>query len=496
MNTLKVNLWGEEIGRLSWKPNIRQCYFIFNPELKGSRPDVAPLTLPLKRWSNYQTAYGDDRRIYQHLPPFIADSLPDSWGNKLFEQWAKLNRLSPHNISPLYKLMFIGKRGMGALEYMPAATDLDHKRPVDVKALYDLSLKISDDRKDVSILPEEELTLQTLLNVGTSAGGRQMKAILAIDKETGEIRSGQVDGLENHEYCLLKFEDIVVPSSEIEMAYYEMATMAGIDMEECRLLKIDGVYHFLTKRFDRKNGEKIHMQTLAAIHPDATSYEELFAVCRELELTGVELDNLYRRMVFNVMANNTDDHNKNFSFLLERGGRWRISPAYDITFIFNRFGTGPEVDRCLSIGGKFRGISKDDLLRIGKDNGIRNPDEIIDNIADVLKSFPMLADKYGIDPRWGNIIKSTLRDNLNSFGYGVEPGKVTTSTDRFGRVISDVGVKIIRTGNYEVSVIIDGLQKRRFVRPNMALYRLLATVSFRDLPIDNQLSIIEELFPG
>lgn len=496
MNILKVNLWGEEIGRLVWKPNLRQSYFTFNPRLKGSRPDVAPLTLPLKFWNGNQTAYGDGRRIYQRLPPFLADSLPDSWGNRLFEQWAKFNRLSLHNIPPLYKLMFIGKRGMGALEYEPASTDFDHTRSVDIKALYALSLKILDDRQDITILQDEGLTMQTLLSVGTSAGGRQMKAIIAIDKETGEIRSGQVDGLNDHEYCLLKFEDNDVPSSEIEMAYYEMATMAGIDMEECRLMRIDGVNHFLTNRFDRKNGNKIHVQTLAAINPDATSYEDLFATCRELGLSDDELENLYLRMVFNVLANNTDDHNKNFSFLLEREGRWRIAPAYDVTFIFNRFGTGAEVDRCLSIGGKYRGIAKYDLLQIGKENGIRNPVDIMDRIAEVLKSFPILADKYAIDTRWGNIIKATLQDNLNRFGYGERVAAIASFTDKYGREVSDLKIEINRKGHYAVNVIIDGVNKRRFVRPDMTLYSLLATVPVMDLPIEKQLYIIEELFPG
>lgn len=351
-----------------------------------------------------------------------------------------------------------------------------------------------DERQNITILPDEELTMKTLLSVGTSAGGRQMKAILAVDKVTGEIRSGQVDGLVNHDYCLLKFEDEVVPSSEIEMAYYEMATSAGIDMEECRLLKIAGVNHFLTNRFDRKEGEKIHMQTLAAMNPAATSYEELFAVCRELELTAGELENLYRRLVFNVVANNTDDHNKNFSFLLERGGHWRLSPAYDITFIFNRYGTGPEVDRCLSVGGRYRDITRDDLLQLGRDNGIRNPEEIIDNIAGVLQTFPRLADKYSIDPRWGSIIKTTLQENLRVFGY-VGERETVVATDGFGRIISDFKIGINRKGHYEVCVMIDGSRRRRFVRPHMPLYALLSAVSVEELSAEQQLYISEQLFP-
>lgn len=325
MNILKVNLWGEELGRLSYNPSVRQCYFTFNPELNGNRPDISPLLLPLRYWNHNQIAYADDRKIYQNLPPFIADSLPDSWGNTLFEQWAKANKLPPHKISPLYKLMFIGKRAMGALEFEPAAENLSHTRKIDIKALHDLSLKILHNRESISIQPDEELTMQTLLSIGTSAGGRQMKAIVAIDNETGQIKSGQIDGFEGYDYCILKFEDDNLPTSEIEMAYHDMAVACGIEMEECRLLNAESCNHFLTRRFDRRNGLKIHMQTLAAINPDVTSYEELFATCRELDLSDREIEELYRRLVFNVMSNNTDDHNKNFSFLLEKGGKWRLS---------------------------------------------------------------------------------------------------------------------------------------------------------------------------
>ena len=206
--------------------------------------------------------------------------------------------------------MFIGKRGMGALEYEPYAADLAHTRSIDIKSLYDISLKILEDRENTVLTANEELTLQTLLAVGTSAGGRQMKAIIAINNKTGEIRSGQTDGLEGYEYYILKFGDKSMPIAEIETAYYEMAVAAGIEMEECRLLPIDGINHFLTKRFDRKNSKKIHVQTLAAINPEARNYEDLVATCRELSISESDIEQLFARMVFNVMANNTDDHNK------------------------------------------------------------------------------------------------------------------------------------------------------------------------------------------
>lgn len=497
MRFLKVLIWGTELGRLAYNPSSRQCNFTFNPKLKAERPDVSPLLLPLKNWRNHQIAFGDDRKIYQSLPPFIADSLPDSWGNTLFDKWVKKNKLTSKDVTPLYKLMFIGKRGMGALEFEPAAKDLEHPSKIDIKALHDLSLKILNDRQESEISQEEQLTMQTLLSVGTSAGGRQIKAILAIHPDTGEIRSGQVDGLDGYEYYLLKFEADDLPTSEIEMAFYEMATAAGILMEECRLLNVEGQNHFLTKRFDRKNGEKIHMQTLAAINTECNSYEGLFATCRNLGLSAYELEEIYRRMVFNVMANNTDDHNKNFSFLLEKGGKWQLSPAYDMTFIFNRFGTDAQPERCLSINGKVSDISREDLLEIGQDNGIPNPGRILDKVAEALALFPELTEKYNIPTRWASIISNTLERHLSEFGY-VNSDSLSDKlefTDPIGRKFSDVRINVNGKGHYIISVNIDGNQRRRFIRPNMDLFDLFDKNLFDKSDLAKQIEILEQLFP-
>ena len=190
MKYLKVNLWGKEIGRLVWEPATRRIYFMYNPNLNNI-PDIAPLLSSKKNRNNLLPIYGDDRPIYQGLPPFIADSLPDSWGNTLFDKWIKDSKISRNKITPLYKLTFIGTRGMGALEYEPCIADLNHTKRIDIKSLYELALKILEDREGIALNANEELTLQALLAVGTSAGGRQMKAIIAINEATGEIRSGQ-----------------------------------------------------------------------------------------------------------------------------------------------------------------------------------------------------------------------------------------------------------------------------------------------------------------
>ncbi|MDE5686173.1 MAG: type II toxin-antitoxin system HipA family toxin [Paramuribaculum sp.] len=496
MTYIKVKLWGHEIGRLVWDSTTRRTYFMYNPELKDRFPDIAPLLSPAKNRNILLPIYGDDRPIYQGLPPFIADSLPDAWGNSLFDKWVKYNKIPHNKVTPLYKLMFIGTRGMGALEYEPCAADLTHTRSINVKSLYDISLKIIEDRENTVLTANEKLTLQALLAVGTSAGGRQMKAIIAINNKTGEIRSGQTDGLESYEYYILKFGDKSIPIAEIETAYYEMAIAAGIEMEECRLLPIDGINHFLTKRFDRKNGKKIHVQTLAAINPEARSYEDLVATCRELSISESEIEQLFARMVFNVMANNTDDHNKNFSFLLEEDGKWRMSPSYDTTFIFNTKATGPNIERRLSIGGEISEISKTDLLDFAKQHDIKNASAIINRVAGAISKFGEYAELCHITQPWRGIIQKTLNDTLIAFGYIVKDDDSGNSLcDMHGREIANFSVSVNSKGHYEVVATIDGIRYRRFVRPNMSLYSDLMKQDFYNLTADKKIRLAETLFP-
>lgn len=496
MKHLKVKLWGQEIGRLVWDSTKRRTYFMFNPELNNDIPDIAPITSPAESCNIHLPIYGDDRPIYQGLPPFISDSLPDSWGNTLFDKWVKDNKIPRNKVTPLYKLMFIGSRGMGALEYEPFAADLAYTRAIDIKSLYDMSLKILEERDNIVLNANDELTLQALLAVGTSAGGRQMKAIIAINEETGEIRSGQTDGLDGFGYYILKFGDKSIPMSEIETAYYNMAVAAGIDMEKCRLLQVEGINHFVTRRFDRVNGKKIHVQTLAAMNPDAHSYEELVATCRNLSISESEIEQLFCRMVFNVMANNTDDHNKNFAFLLEENGKWRLAPAYDMTFIFNQNGTGPNIERRLSIGGKVSEITKSDLLDFAKQNDIKNANTIINRVADVVANFNEYAEQSNITQPWRSIIKKTLNDNLAAFGY-IDKNNENDAPfcDSHGRTISNLNISVNSKGHYEISAMIDGVRRRKFVRPNMNLYSELAKLDIFNLPMSEKIRLIENLFP-
>ena len=372
-SSLKVILWGEEIGRLAWDNRRRLAYFMYNPEWIKRGLNISPLVAPIDGARSLTPVWGEDARIYQKLPAFVADSLPDAWGNQLFDLWRQQNHLANADITPLDKLSFIGKRGMGALEFQPEYAREQKAQKIDMKSLADLAERIYTEREQARIMPDENIT---------------------------EIRSGQISGLKNYDYCLLKFGNTQYSSAELEMAYYELATMAGIRMMPSELYTVDDNNHFITKRFDRDGERKIYTQTLAAISPDADSYEQLIAVCRKLHLPESDCQEVFRRMVFNILANNTDDHNKNFSFIMEEDGSWRLSPAYDITYIIDNGGFLPNEDHCLYIRAKLRGITREDAIQFARDNGIRRPDAIIREVVASLKQFRSIATKYGVSEQW------------------------------------------------------------------------------------------------
>ena len=416
LKTLKVTLWGEEIGRLSWDERRRLSYFTYNPEFVKKGLNISPISAPIDEIRSLTPIWGESAKIYQRLPAFVADSLPDAWGNQLFDLWRQQNHLSSADINPLDKLAFIGKRGMGALEFMPEVPIERRADKIDIKSLADLAERIFAERENARILPEASITMQSLLTVGSSAGGRQPKAIIAINRKTGEIRSGQVSGLEDFDYYLLKFGNSEYSSAELEMTYYELATMSGIRMMPSELYSADGNNHFLTKRFDRDGNKKVHTQTLAVISPDADSYEQLIAVCRKLHLPEVDCQEVFRRMVFNVLANNTDDHNKNFSFIMDEDGTWRLSPAYDITYVISRGGYLPNEDHCMFIRAKLSGVTRSDIIDFARDNGIRRPDAIIRDVASSLKDFRQIALRHCVAEEWIGRVESTLVRHLKAFG--------------------------------------------------------------------------------
>ena len=464
---LKVMLWGKEVGRLSMDFRRGMPYFEYNRDWVENGLDVSPLNASIKRPQNLRPIFGASEKIYQKLPPFIADSLPDSWGNELFEQWRQQQKIRVGDITPLDKLAFIGKRAMGALEFEPETYRFSSVENLNLNSLIALAKRVYTERENAHVMPEESLDMQSLLAVGTSAGGRQPKAIVAINRETREIRSGQIEGLKNFDYCLLKFGTKERSTAELEMVYYEMATRAGISMMPCWLMAVEGEKHFVTKRFDRDHGRKLHMQTLAALYPEADSYESLLWVCRKMRLSERDSEEIFRRLVFNVLANNTDDHNKNFSFLMDESGRWSLAPAYDMTYIFNVGGYLPETHHCLLVKGKYTEITLHDVLELAADNGIRKADTIIADVVEALRSFRTLAEKNGVQERWISAVETTLQHNLEMWGF-CPPRTFEPYTDANGRHVENLRIEQQYKGNYHLLATIDGKERKVVIRTKTA----------------------------
>lgn len=487
---LKVIYERSEIGLLTWDRRRNTSYFNFNPSLDIDPSIFSPLTIPSDAARRRIPVWGADARIYSKLPPFLADSLPDRWGNLLFEQWCKENRVALSSVTPLDKLSFIGRRAMGAFEFEPVTSDVGPRGSVDVRALVTLAQKVFAQREDVHILPEESLTMQALIALGSSPGGRQPKALVAINPQTGDIRSGQIPGLEGYRYGILKFGDAEFSSAELEMTYHDMAVEAGIPMTPAELLEFDGLRHFLTERFDREDGRRLHVQTLAAMSPDADSYEDLMQVCRNLGLGADTLVDLFRRMVFNILSNNTDDHNKNFSFVLGRDGVWRLSPAYDLTFIFDEHGFRPMRGRCLSVGGKLTDITLEDVLSLAVDNDISRSKacDVIDEVAGVLSGFRAKAMAYGVREACTGCVEDAISANLKAWGLAAE--RVSGTYEVSGHTVANLRVETSYKGNYHIMFTCDGREHRVVVGKNAPAYTRMAELGPANIPDTLLLEII------
>lgn len=477
---LRVMLWGEEIGRLAWDNRRRLSYFTYSPAFLKKGLDVAPLVAPVEGVGALSIVWGEDARIYQRLPAFLADSLPDAWGNQLFELWRQQNHISNAEITPLDKLSFIGKRGMGALEFLPEVAKPGMPEKINVKSLTELAERIFTERENARIKPEESITMQSLLTVGTSAGGRQPKAIVAIHKQTGEMRSGQVGGLQDYDYYILKFGNSKYSSAELEMTYYEMATQAGISMMPSYLYEIDGNKNFITQRFDRVGDRKLHTQTLAAISPETESYEGLIAVCRKLHLPEADCQEVFRRLVFNILSNNTDDHTKNFSFIMDELGHWRLSPAYDLTYIIDTGGYLPNTGHCMYVRAKLHDISHDDALMFAKDNGIRRANSVIQAVASSLKQFRTIAQRHGVKDRWINSIETAINHHLASWGL-VDKDNTPIAFTIGEKQYNDVRIEQTYKGNFHLLATIDGRERKFVISKNRPEYDLIQSTGASNL---------------
>lgn len=490
---LRVILWDEEIGRLAWDERRRLSYFTYKPEFVKKGLNISPLSAPITGVRALAPVWGESEKIYQRLPAFVADSLPDAWGNQLFDLWRQQNHLSGADINPLDKLSFIGKRGMGALEFLPEVSHERKSEKIDMKSLADLAERIFVERENARILPEESITMQSLLTVGTSAGGRQPKAIIAINRKTGEIRSGQISGLEDFDYYLLKFGNSEYCSSELEMTYYELATTAGISMMPSELYTVENNSHFMTKRFDRNGTKKVHTQTLAAIYPDADSYEQLIAVCRKLHLPEADCQEVFRRMVFNVLANNTDDHNKNFSFIMNEDGSWRLAPAYDMTYIIDRGGYLPNEEHCMFIRAKLRGITRGDVIDFARDNGIRRSEAIIRDVVASLKNFRQVALKYGVKEEWIGRVEATIIKHLRDWEECDSQPSSSTMTIN-GHIIKNVRIEETYKGNYHLYADIDSVERKFVIGKNKEEFPHIKQTGVANISNDDLTKMVGKYF--
>ncbi|HBN57271.1 MAG TPA: toxin HipA [Lachnospiraceae bacterium] len=382
----EVYLWGTRIGYVVQENYNSIARFNYDEKFLKSGIEIAPIMMPL---ANRVYSFPNlSVETFKGLPGLLADSLPDKFGTKLIERYLSDSGRDISTFSSIEKLCYVGQRGMGALEYVPANKDIDiSNMTVDIDALTKLASDILTERKKLRI-DRNESVMSQLIKVGTSAGGARAKAVIAWNEETDDIMSGQIEAGKGYGYWLLKFDGIENNKDKgekaddpeytrIEYAYYMMAKDAGIDMSECRLYQENGRHHFMTKRFDRDEitGNKLHMQSLGAIahydfnEPGAHSYEQATHIMYQLGLKQQEIEKLYRRMVFNVIARNQDDHVKNISFLMDRQGRWSLSPAYDVTYAYDRSNLWLARHQ-MSINGKTENYNLDDILMSGKQMNI------------------------------------------------------------------------------------------------------------------------------
>lgn len=484
--SIKVILWGKEIGTLTWKKDQQQGYFIFAPEYFNQPYELCPLTYPKTEPESRQAIYGESlkspdpgRRIYNGIPPFLADSLPDEWGNAVFDKWFIDNKLPQNSKTPIAKLSFIGNRAMGALEFKPMSAEGYYKdHVVDINELYKESLTIEKQLNNKFLKKAEKSSTEAIAALGTSPGGSRKKALISI-AEDGTIHPGQIQARKGWKQYIIKFNDTRYGTSEGEKTYYDLAIMAGIKMMPSTMLQTKDAAHFITERYDRKEERKIFTQTLAAINPDAQTYEDLFLTCRKLGISEKEQDNLFLQTVFNFLMNNTDDHRKNFSFLMDEKFQWHLTPAYDLTFIFKDESLIPETQHCMSLRGKFDGVTENDLILFAKENNIKSPEKHIRKIREISDCFEQKALENGVK----GVIIEIIGDRLNELGR-VKNTQKEKPTDKiiFGHKVSNLEFEISQKGNIRINIDIDSTRRKLIITPKKTLYPKLIENGFHNIP--------------
>ena len=424
----EVRLWNRTIGAVSVEDGAPTAAFQYAPAFLASGIQLSPLVMPLAS-SVYQ--FPALAAVSFHgLPGLLADSLPDKFGNALIEAWLATQGRRPESFNAVERLCYTGVRGMGALEFAPVTGPaLRASTKVSVEALVALASEVLTHRNSlqVSFSPRRRHEgLVEILRVGTSAGGARAKAIIAWNPRTNEVRSGQVKAPEGFGYWLLKFDGVSANKDKeledpkgytlIEYAYSLMAREAGIEMTECRILEEGGRRHFMTRRFDRHaDGSKVHMQSLAALaHFDfnsagAYSYEQAFDVMKRLALPMRSIEQQYRRMLFNVVARNQDDHVKNIAFLMDKSGTWSLSPAFDVTYAYNPAGAWT-VRHQMTINGKSEAFTLADFKACSRVAGLKRGRDahLLAAVIGAVENWPRHANQAGVPSRQRDQIKRTF----------------------------------------------------------------------------------------
>ncbi|MBB4404280.1 MULTISPECIES: type II toxin-antitoxin system HipA family toxin [Rhizobium/Agrobacterium group] len=432
MTDATVRLWGRDIGAVSWLDDRAIGVFQYMPEFVQSTIELAPIMMPL-RPDPYEFP-GLPRDAFKGLPGMIADSLPDKFGNALIDTWLVTQGRSPGSFNPVERLCYIGTRGMGALEFHPTILKGPRKsQRLEIDALTKLANEVLNNRANLAGIlkgDDDQETLQEILRVGTSAGGARAKAILAWNEQTGEFRSGQVKAGEGFTYWLMKFDGISNNRDKeladpqgfglIEYGFFLLARAAGIDMTECRVHHEGGRSHFMTQRFDRTaNGQKLHMQSLAALrHYDfnaagAYSYEQAVETIRLLGLPAYDIEQQFRRAVFNILVRNQDDHVKNIAYLMNRKGEWRLSPAFDVSYAYNPDGSWTHQHQ-MSLNGKRDHFELSDLIQFGVfcDLKPKKAEEIIREMHTEVENWPAFAEQAGVTEKTAQIIHRAMRREI------------------------------------------------------------------------------------
>ena len=427
-DTAEVYLWGTRIGIIHQDVTKTYASFEYDKDFVNSGIEVAPLRMPLGRnIYEFPALTGDP---FYGMPGLVADSLPDRFGNAVIEQWLMSLGKSLSDFTAIDRLCYTGKRGMGALEYVPASTEIkDIDENINVREMVKFASDILANREGISLKADGNLTYSQLVQVGSSAGGARAKAVIAWNEETNEVRSGQTQLGPGYDYWLMKFDNVSKNGDHgledkpeytlIEYAYYLMAIDAGVTMSECRIYNSEADHHFMTKRFDRVDGKKLHMQSLGALthisyqEPGACGYELAAMYMKELGISYKDIEQFYRRMVFNCLAVNQDDHVKNISFIMDRAGKWKLSPAYDITFSYNPTNKWLRAHQ-MTVNNKVAEIGLPDLLEAGSKMGIkeRRCKDIISEVSASVSNFGTFAQQAGIKEKTCEYINSVIAANI------------------------------------------------------------------------------------